>query len=157
MIHLKINDRKLGKILQTSITYAEKQAGKIVENCLRNVVTGKQAKGLSATGGLYQQALELAPSKGEIDSKVRKLKSAFIFINGRKVKSRMSPKKTEDLIIARAKTIGHTARTLAYSGWTEADSARTATIPPDIATSHAVTIQTEGKKPKAQRRQDPRR
>ena len=149
MIRIRLNSQKLEKILEKSTTYANETAGKIIENALRNCVTGKNADGLSVSSGLYQQAEELAPSKATIESSVRKLKSAFIFVNGRKLKSRLSPKKTEDLIVARAKTIGHTARTLAYSAWSEAKKARGASIPSDLPTSHEVLINTKGTAPTA--------
>jgi hypothetical protein len=149
VIRLRLNSQKLEKILQKSTTYANEIAGKIVENALRNCITGEGSDGLSVSNGLYQQAEGFAPSKGEIDNSVRKLKSAFVFVNGRKLKSRLSPKLTEDLIVARAKTIGHTSRTLAYSAWSEAKKSRGASIPSDLPTSHTVLINTKGEVPTA--------
>ena len=146
MLNIRINTIKLEKTLQKSIMFAEQTAGKIVENSLRNIVTGKKAKGLSESSGLYQLALQNAPTKQEIEGKVKKLKSAFILLNGRKVKTRLNPKKAEDLIIDRVKTIGHTARTLLYSGWNEAVAGRNASISQDVGKGHSVSIKTTGKK-----------
>lgn len=149
MIFVKIKDQKLTKALQRSITYAEEKAGKIVENILRNCISGESAENLSATQGVSQIALQNAPTQAKIEKDVRRLRAAFVIERGQKVKKRMYPQRMEELIAKRMQASGFTAKTLKYQNWKEARISRNAVVTSDLTGQHEIEIRTKGKQPRA--------
>jgi hypothetical protein len=137
--------RSLGK----SNTYASTEAGKLVENILRNVVTGKQAEGLPSTEGMHGIAMQNKPTEATIENDVRKLRSAFVLEGKSKNLRRLTPKIKEKIIRDRIARIGHTGKSLHYPNWMESTKGRITTIGNDTTDKTLVEIQCKGLKPRA--------
>ena len=129
--------------------YAKNEGGKVVENLLRNIVTGEGAENLLQTEGMQRVALQNKPSQARIERDVRKLRSAFVLQGNKKVMKRLSPELKELVIKRRTDRSGYTGRSLEYPNWSEARKGRIFTISNDLTEDTHVTINTASSKPKA--------
>lgn len=149
MITVKVNSTGLNKVLAKSNTYAETEAGKLVENLLRNIVTGEPADGLAQTEGMYRVAYQNKPSKADIENDVKRLKSAFILRGKTKRLQRISAKMQEKIIQDRVDRSGHTGRSLEYPNWAQAVKGRMVSFANELTDKTIIQIQTKGRNPKA--------
>lgn len=146
---MKLKANGLIKSLAKSNTYANDDAGKFVENILRNVVTGEASEGLPQTEGMFRVAMQNKPTQADIENDVRKLRSAFVLQGKTKRLQFLSPKMKERLIQDRIDRIGHTGRALEYPNWSESIKGRVTTIGNDVTDKTIIQIQCKGTKPKA--------
>lgn len=149
MIRVKLKASGLKKGLLKSITYTKSDCGKLVENLLRNIVTGDQAHGLGQSQGMHKEALQNKPSDGDIERDVKRLKSAFVLEGKQKRLKYLSSKLRDEVIKKRISRSGHTGRSLEYPNWMESVKSRIATISNDVTEKTIIQIQSVGLKPKA--------
>lgn len=146
---MKVRSNGLMKGLQKSTIYANNEAGKLVENILRNIVTGEPSNGLPSVEGMAGVALQNKPTEANIESDMRKLKSALVLEGKNKRLRRLTPKIKEKIMRDRVARIGHTGKALKYPNWTEANKGRISVIGNDVTDKILVEIQCKGPKPKA--------
>ena len=149
MIQVKVRTNGLTKGLAKSNTYANSEAGKLVENLLRNVITGEASESLPQSEGMFRVAMQNKPTQTDIENDVRKLRSAFVLQGKNKRMQSLTPKMKEKLIQDRISRIGHTGRALEYPNWSEATKGRVSTIANDVTDKTIIQIQCKGTKPKA--------
>lgn len=148
MIEIKVTSPRLSKTLTKLNTSSEAIFGGAVENLLRKVVTGKGSQSLSDGNGLQQLAKEHAPKPSDIESDIRKLKSALIKRGGQKKLTRLTPVNRKEILKQRIKAIGYTARTLLLN-WAEATAGRSSVITGKLSKYHYIKIETANNLPKA--------
>ena len=125
--------------------YADSTFGKVSENILRRIVTGKGVESLPSSDGLYLQAKKHAPTPSEIKNVMRKLVVAYDKKGGSKQLVKLNRKTREEILKKRLKAIGWTARTLLYS-WREAFNGRSAKVTGRFTKRNQVVINSKGDK-----------
>lgn len=136
--------------MRTLNTYADDNIGKISENLLRRIVTGKGTQALRNTEGLQGKALQHAPKPEDIKRDISRLKVLYLRESGSGGKKLvpMTKRNKFKALKERIKAIGYTARTLLFN-WDEAVSGQRKQITGELTRNHEVIIETVGKLQKA--------
>jgi len=145
MIKVRVNSQRMSKTLSQLSTYANEELGKVSENLLRRIITGKGVQALPDSLGVYGRALRNAPTPQQIESDTRRLKLAYMKKDGAKKLVKVNKDNKAQILKERIKAIGFTARTLIFD-WNEAKSSRSIRVSGKLDRDHDITISTIGTK-----------